>query len=161
MGIQVVKHIRSSTWGNNAKRGKCDPWTYFFHKMRCLIKPTSIWVHRADRGGGYRGLRRVKSRLSSHCKDGSRSWAWLRGAGWDTFWMVPAISPQCQAARQAVINPGPISCPLRCDTPLGKGDPVPAFPPAWGPSLHLQDQVRGYEVVGCFIIMIILKKLTY
>lgn len=30
------------------QRGKCDPWTYFLHKMRCLIKPTSISVHRAD-----------------------------------------------------------------------------------------------------------------
>lgn len=65
--VQLVEHIRSSTWRNNAGRGKCDPWIYFSHKMRCLIKPTSIWVLRADRRGRRQGLRSMESRPTSHC----------------------------------------------------------------------------------------------
>ena len=51
--LQLVKQSLSSTWGNNTRRGNCDPWTRFSHKMRCLIKPTSFWAHRADERGEH------------------------------------------------------------------------------------------------------------
>lgn len=79
---------------------------------------------------------------------GSRAWARLGGAGWEAFWEEPAITSRDQASGQALVNSGPISGPLRCDTLSGEGGPAPAFPPAWDPSLHLQNQLRGYEVGG-------------
>lgn len=98
MCLQLVKQIRSSTWGNNAKRGKCDPWTYFSYKMRCLIKPTSIWTHRDDKRGEGRGLRSVESRPSVE----SAGLAWRGRLG--HLRKQPVSSPRGQAEGQAVVR---------------------------------------------------------
>lgn len=139
--VQLVEHIRSSTWRNNAGRGKCDPWIYFSHKMRCLIKPTSIWVLRADSRGRRQGLRSMESRPTSHCSGWQQRLGTARRARLGQLLGGACHHPpphthtlRNQASGQPVINWGPISQPLRCDTLSGEGGLAPAFPPAWDPS---------------------------
>lgn len=155
--LQLVKQIRSSTWENNARRGKRDPWTYSSHRMRCLIKPTSIWAHRADKRGERRSLRSMESRPTSCRRAGSRSqYSSAQRGGRGTSWKQPASCPR----GQAVIDSA--HCPPRgCDTLARKDGPASAFSPAWA-HLAFIDPYQGIGCCGgCFMMMIILSKLTY
>lgn len=140
--LQLVKQIRSSTWENNARRGKHDPWTYSSHRMRCLIKPTSIWAHRADRRGEHRGLRSMESRPTSCRRADSRSqYSSAQRGQRGTSWKQPASCPRGQAEGQAVIDSA--HCPpFGCDTLAGKDGPASAFSPAWA-HLAFIDQDQG------------------
>lgn len=130
--LQLVKQIISSTWGNTARRGKCDPWTYFSYKTRCLIKPTSFWAHRADRRGEH-GAREVWS----------QGYPPAAGAGW-----------RSGRGSEGQAGAPPASA---CLLPAGSGcrgahtllsflsgrmaPPQPSLQP--GPILHLQTQISG------------------
>lgn len=155
--LQLVKQIRSSTWENNARRGKRDPWTFSSHRMRCLIKPTSIWAHRADKRGERRGPRSVESRPTSCRRAGSRSqYSSAQRGGRGTSWKQPASCPRGQAEGQAVIDSGPLPSSW-CDTLAGKDGPATA----WA-HLAFIDPDQGIGCGGgCFMMMIILNKLIY
>lgn len=153
--------MRSSTWGNNARRGKCDPWTSFSHKMRCFIEPTSIWAHKADKRGERWGLRSVESRPTSRCRGWQQEWARLRGAGWG---ISESSRPPPHGVRlrgRLSSDSGPAVPPLGWDTLSGKDGPAPAFPPAWTHLAFTEPDQRIGCWEGCFIMMILNKIISW
>lgn len=155
--LHLVKQIRSSTWENNARRGKRDPWTYSSQRMRCLIKPTSIWACRADRRGEHRGLRSVESRPTCSRRAGSRSQysSALRG-GRGTSWEAACLLSKGSGWGTGCHGLRPTALLLVWHTGSG-GWPSLSLLSSRGPSAFI-DPGQGIGCGGgCFMMMIILK----
>lgn len=159
--LQLVKQIRSSTWGNNARRGKSDPWMGFSNKMRYLIKPTSIWAHRTDKRGECWGLRSVESRPTS-CHRGwqQKSGTARRGR------LGQLLETACLLRKGSSWGAGCHQTQTCCPSSgmwhtVREEWPSPTFRPALAHFAFTDpDQSIGC-CGGCFVMMIILNKLIY